>query len=85
MNSSLAIADTGFSTTVRNSTGNHKKLYGKSKFLHKEHFFTLAGYGVLLVTECGKVGYKPEFVINSIVVIDDGELSVVLLIVFRTI
>ena len=70
--------------TVRNSTGNHKKLYGKSKFLHKERFFTLVGYGVLLVTECEKVGYKPEFVINSIAV-DDGELSVVLLIVFRAI
>ncbi|KAB5339248.1 hypothetical protein GAA09_15390 [Bacteroides salyersiae] len=71
--------------TVRNSTGNHKKLYGKSKFLHKERFFTLVGYGVLLVTECEKVGYKPEFVINSIAVVDDGELSVVLLIVFRAI
>ena len=70
--------------TVRNSTGNHKKLYGKSKFLHKERFFTLVGYGVLLVTECEKVGY-PEFVINSIAVVDDGELSVVLLIVFRAI
>lgn len=56
--------------TVRNSTGNHKKLYGKSKFLHKERFFTLVGYGVLLVTECEKVGYKPEFVINSIAVVD---------------
>ena len=43
----------------------------------------LVGYGVLLVTECEKVGYKPEFVINSIAVVDDGELSVVLLIVFR--
>ena len=42
----------------------------------------LVGYGVLLVTECEKVGYKPEFVINSIAV---GELSVVLLIVFRAI
>ena len=45
----------------------------------------LVCYGVLLVTECEKVGYKPEFVINSIAVVDDGELSVVLLIVFRAI